>query len=197
MLDSCPNHRRWEHPPADEDDFRSVVSDLAAGDVIAVDPVEPCANSVEAADAAAGVTDAGATDVCVTDVSAVGGPVSDHVGPVDFLAPRPPQTSTIPVEDERFNQLDEIQTQDESLTQSVLNGLSGVVNDACESAFDALYPATDPVSGSSSGEGSFLRPQDVSLSGLSAPRKREVSELLSSDDSRSRKSAPFAFAIWC
>ena len=94
--DSCPNHRRWEHLPPDEDDFQSVVSDLDAGDVIAVDPVEPCANSADAADAAAGVTDAvaadaGATDACVTDVSAAGGPVSDHVGPVDFLAPRPPQ----------------------------------------------------------------------------------------------------------
>ena len=128
--------------------------------------------------------DAGATVACATDVSAVGGTVSDCVGPIDFLAPRPPRTST--VDDEIFNQLDEIQTQEESLSQSVLDGLSGVANNACESAFDALSPATVPVSDSSSGEGSFVRPQDVSMSGPSAARKREVSELLSSDDSRSR-----------
>ena len=85
-----------------------------------------------------------------------------------------------------MNQLDEIQTQEESLSQSVLDGLSGVVNNVCESAFVAPSPATDPVSDSFSGEGSFVRPQDVSMSGPSAARKREVSELLSSDESRSR-----------
>ncbi len=187
--DSCPNRRRWERPPADEDDFRSVVSDLDAGEVIAVDPVEPSANSAEAADPAAGVADAGAADAgatvaCATDVSAAGGTVPDRFGPIDFLAPRPSRTSM--VDDERFNQLDEIQTQEESLSQSVLDGLSGVVNNACESAFDAPSPASVPVSDSSSGEGSFVRPQDVSMSGPSAARKREASELLSSDDSRSR-----------
>ena len=108
------------------------------------------------------------------------------MGPVDFLALRPPQMSAVPVDDERFNQLDEIQSQEESPRQSVLVGLSGIVNDACESAVDALHPATDPASGSSSGEGSFVRLQDFSMSELSAARKCEVSELFSSDESCSR-----------
>ena len=185
--DSSPNRRRWERLPADEDDFRSVTFDLDAGDVTTVDPVELSANSADAAvAAAAGATDAGTTDAGVAGVSDAGGPVSNHVGPVDFLAPRPPQTSAVPVDDETFNQLDEIQSQEESPSQSVLVGLSGIVNDACESAVDALHPATDPASGSSSGEDSFVRPQDVSMSELSAARKCEVSELFSSDESRSR-----------
>ena len=118
--DSCPNRHRWERPPADEDDFRLVTSDLDAGDVTTVDPVELSANSADAAVAAAagvtdaGVTDAGATDAGVADVSAAGSPVSNHVGPIDFLVPRPPQTSANSVDDERFNQLDEIQRQEES-----------------------------------------------------------------------------------
>ena len=79
--DSCPNRRRWERPPADDDDFRSVTSDLDAGDVISVDPVELSANSADASVAAAadvtdaGATDAGTTDAGVTVVSAVGGQI--------------------------------------------------------------------------------------------------------------------------
>ena len=77
---------------------------------------------------------------------------------IDFLALRPPLTSTVSQpgtapDDERFNQLNEIQMQEESLSQSVLDGLSGVVNEACEPAIDALESAGDSVS-------------DVSLSGV-------------------------------
>lgn len=84
--DSCPNRRRWEHVPADEDDFRSVVSDLGTGDDVTADPVESSANSAEVDVASA---------ACTTDVSATESSASNRVASFNFLAPRPPQTSAV------------------------------------------------------------------------------------------------------
>ena len=96
-----------------------------------------------------------------------------------------PQVSASPV-DERLNQLDELQSQDESSSPSVLAGLSGVVNEACESAFGALDASAN--STGSSAEDLFLRPHDVSMSESSSARKRELSETLSSDEARRSRS---------
>ena len=154
--DSCPNRRRWERATADEDDFCSVASDLGVATDVAGDPAESTTDSAEAAGPAFAAGLAAAAGV--TRNSAAGGPASSGVVLIDFLALRPPLTSTVSQpgtapDDERFNQLNEIQMQEESLSQSVLDGLSGVVNEACEPAIDALESAGDSVS-------------DVSLSGV-------------------------------
>ena len=58
-LGSCPNCCHWEHVPAEEDDFRSVASDLGAGDEVSADPVGSTANSAEVTRASvSGATDA-------------------------------------------------------------------------------------------------------------------------------------------
>ena len=135
-----------------------------------------------AADPAANVPTTAATVPAADDPPASS--ASDGVTLFNFLAPRPPQapaasqTST-PVVDERFNQLDELQSQVESPSQSVL---SAVVNEACES----VIGVTDsPVSGCSSSVNSG-QPQDCDMLEASLARKRGVSEYLSSDDSRDR-----------
>ena len=140
MSGSCPNRRRWEHAPAEEDDFRSVASDLGAGDDVTADPVRPTASSAEVVGTSvSGAADAGAADGSTPDC-----PASDP--PLD---PAVSQPSTAPEDDERLNQLDEIQTPVDPLSQSVLDGLSGTVNDACESAIGALGSAGGSVSGGS------------------------------------------------
>ena len=107
------------------------------------------------------------------------------------MAPHPAQTSSVvsqpsaPLEDDRLNQLNELQTQDEFSSPSVLVGLSGVVNDACELAIGVL-DATDSASSSSCGD-SFVWLQDVCMPLLLVVHKRDFYEVLSSDDS-SRKS---------
>ena len=171
--DACPNRRRWERPAPDDDDFRSVASDVDAASVAGDDV---------AADPAANVPTTAATVPAADDPPA--GSASDGVALFNFLALRPPQapaasqTST-PVVDERLNQLDELQSQVESPSQSVL---SGIVNEACES----VIGVTDsPVSGCSSSANS-VQPQDCDMSEASLARKRGVSEYLSSDDSRDR-----------
>ena len=186
-LDVCPNRRHWERAAPDDDDFCSVASDVddvsVAGDDAAADPPA----NVPTADA--------------TGVPAADGPspssTSDGVGPLNFLVPLPPQVpaasqASNPVVDDMFNQLDELQSQDESLCQSVL---SSVVNDTCESAIGMLGVTASPVSGSSSSVNSGVQPQDCDMSEASLARKRGVSEYLSPDDShdrsqsRSRKSS--------
>ena len=177
--DSCPNRRRWENVRTGDDDIQSVASGLGAGNDGGADPVESSADGVEASNvSAAGV----ASD----------GSASNPVPSFNFLAPRPPEVSSVspqvsasPV-DERLNQLDELQSQDESSSPSVLAGLSGVVNEACESAFGALDASAN--STGSSAEDSFLRPHDVSMSESSSARKHELSETLSSDDARRSRS---------
>ena len=135
-MDACPNRRRWERPAPDDDDFRSVASDVdavsVAGDDVAADPAANVPTTVASVPAADGPP-AGST--------------SEGVAPFNFLAPRPPQApaalqTATPVVDERFNQLDNLQSQDESPSQSVL---SGVVNEACES----VTGTDSPVSGMS------------------------------------------------
>ena len=168
--DTCPNHRGWECTAADDDDFRSVVSDLSVADDVAADPVEASANSAEAA----GTPAAGSTEVSAADGAAANSVPSC---PPQMSVSQSSATSGI---DDRFNQLDEIQT------QSVLNGLSDVVDNICESAISALNSAVGSVSESSSCEDPFVKPQDVSMSEPSVTWKREVSEVLSSDESRER-----------
>lgn len=99
---------------------------------------------------------------------------SNRVASFNFLAPRPPQTSVVsqsstsPDDDERLNQLNESQTQEKSPSPSVLDGLSDVVNDACESAIVRWI--------------SLLILLVVLLVRVPEPpvaRKRELSELLS------------------
>ena len=82
------------------------------------------------------------------------------------------RVSASPV-DERLNQLDELQSQDESSSPSVVAWLSGVVNEACESAIGALDASINSTSGSSA-EDSFLQPRDVSMSEPSSAWKREL-----------------------
>lgn len=86
-------------------------------------------------------------------------------------------------DDERLNQLNELQTQHESSSPSVLVGLSGVVNAACESVIGALGAAANSASGSSA-EDSFLRAHDVIMLEPLVMWERELSETLFSDDSR-------------
>ena len=183
---SCPNRRRWENTHADEDDFRSVASDLAAGDDVSACPTDSNANSAEAASASAfGTTDAPAAGGSTPYVTASDPPLASAVS----------QPSSAPDDDERLNQLDEIQTPVDSSSQSMLDGLSGAVHDACESVTGALEPT-----GGSDGPSSeflFVKPQDVDMSQSSLSQKRGTSELLSSDDShrsrsRNRKSSRVA-----
>ena len=96
-----------------------------------------------------------------------------------FLAPRSFQISadaqsTTPRDDVRLNQLDELETQDESLCPSVLAGLSGTVNNDCYSAIRNL-DATVISDSISSDDASFVHPQDVSMTRPSAARKRDLS----------------------
>ena len=196
-LDSCPNRRRWERALADEADLRSVASDFGAAVDVTGDPAETSTISAETADPASAASPAAAAGV--TGNSVPGGPASNGVVLFDFLAPRSlptptvPQPGTAPDVDERLNQLDEIQTQDESPSPSVLSGLSSVVNEACESAIDALESAGGSVSDASLSGDSFVKPRDVCMSEPSPSMKRSTTELLSSDEShrsrsRSRKS---------
>ena len=201
---ACPNSRRWEHRRADEDDFHSVASDLGTAADVTV-PAESSNSNAETADpapvfgpasAAEPGPTAGPAAAAAGPAAAVGSTDGSVRGPVpqfDFLAPRPPlPTVSRPataLDDERFNQLDEVQTQEDSPSQSVLDGLSGVVNEVCESAIDALESA-----GSSESDGTFAKPQDVSMSEPLLSQKRSMAELLSSDESprsrsRNRKSS--------
>ena len=200
--DSCPKRRRWEHV-SEEDDSRSVASDLGTAADVAGDPVGSSTNRAEAAGpaSATGPVSAAGPDTAAgpaaaadaTGNSAANGPASDDVVLFNFLAPRPAPSPAVSRavhdDDERLNQLDEIQTQDESPSQSVLDGLSGVVNEVCESAIDASESA-----GGSQSDGAFVNPQDVCMSVPSLSQKRGTSELLSSDEShrsrsRNRKSS--------
>ena len=140
--DACPNRRCWERAALDDDDFRSIASDVDAVSVTGDDA---------AADPSANVPTADATSVSGADGPSAGS-TSDSVAPFNFLAPPPPQVpaasqASNPVVDERFNQLNEFQSQDESLSQSML---SSVVNDACECTIGMLGVTASPVSGSSS-----------------------------------------------
>ena len=173
--DACPNRRGWEHRAADDDDFRSVASDLGAADDIA-DPAETSTNSTVAAGAPA----AGSSGASAADGVAVGSaPACVSQTSVSL----PPAASD---SDDRLNQLDELQTQVGSLSQSVLVGLSDVVDKVCESATNVLNSAVGSASESSSSEDPFVRPQDVNMSVASGARKREVSEVFSSDELRDR-----------
>ena len=175
--DSYPNRRRWENAHADEDDFQSVASDLGAGDDVSARPSDSNANSAEAASASASGT---------TDAPAAGGSTPGVTASDPPLASAAPQPSSAPDDDERLNQLDEIQTPVDSSSQSMLDGLSGAVHDACESATGALKST-----GGSDGPSSdfpFAKPQDVDMSQSSLSQKRGTSELLSSDDSRRSRS---------
>ena len=135
-----------------------------------------------------------------TDGSVAGGSVSNCVAQFDVLAPHPPLASTVsrpvtaPEDDDRFNQLNKIQTWEDSPSQSLLDSLSGVVNEACESAIDALESAGGSASDSSLSGGSFVKPRDVCMSEPSLSQKHGIAELLSSDEShrsrsRNRKSS--------
>ena len=174
---SCPNRRRWEHAPADDDDFRSVASDLGAGDDVTTDSVTPTETGAE-------VT--GASVSGASDTGAANGPTPDCVvsdPPVDPVVSQPPTALEV---DERLNQLDELQTQVDSSSQSMLIGLSGA----------GASGSVDSVSDVSPNEFSFAKP-DVPMSEPSLSQKRGTSELLSSDEShrsrsRNRKSSRVA-----
>ena len=193
--DSCPSRRGWERAPLDVDDFQSVDSDDGTGGVVVGGAVGADLNSALGDEAGAHLdsasgNDAG-TDVSVSDAAGSTG-ISDADGhavfgiiPVDFLAPCPPLSPlpSAPLDDERFNQLDEYQTQSDSLgSQSALVVLTDVVDNACgacESSDCAAISAT-------SSERSDVQPRDATMAEPSAARKRDASELVSSDDSRSR-----------
>ena len=100
------------------------------------------------------------------------------------------QSSQPTLDNQRFNQIDELQTQisssgfqsqvDSVESQSVLADLTGVVNDACEAVFRA--PAAPVFSVPSSNDDS-LASQDCTMADPPSARKRVLSSL---PDSRSR-----------
>ena len=208
--DSCPNRRRWERVALDDDDFQSVTSEVDAGDVIASDVGGVAAevnvvdtNTADPSLAVASAADGSAAAVTAADVSAVGSSAADpaprgRARHFDFLSPRPLPASdaSLPssLPDERLNQLDELQTQsDGSPSQSALVGLSGIVNEACVTV---LQSSSSPVAASSSGASCSVQPQDSVMAEPSFARKRDASDLSSSDGSfrskpksRSRKAS--------
>ena len=150
-------------PPRVDDDAQSVVSN--------VEPVPA------AADAVATVTPDAATVNAAESNKAT--PLVLH--PFNFLQP--------PLDDQRFNQLDELQSQsepsqsqqdsaDNPQSQSVLANVSNVVDDVCE----AMFRVPDVPATSSSSAGSPPS-QDSDMADPSAARKRDLSPSL---DSRPR-----------
>ena len=135
--DSCPNHRGWERVPRDDDDFQSVTSEVGAD--VARDDVDA---DVEAS-AAQGNVD-------VTDP-----PTDGMNSPAVLPVPEPPQAPGDPLscslEDERFNQLDELHSSpdgsfDAPESQSVLPCLTQIVQEACEFTVSPDSPVvTSPV----------------------------------------------------
>ena len=161
--DSCPNSRGWERAPRVDDDAQSVVSN--------VEPVPAAANAV-----ATVTPDAATVDVAESNKAT---PLVLH--PFNFLQP--------PLDDQRFNQLDELQSQsepsqsqqdsaDNPQSQSVLANVSNVVDDVCE----AMFRVPDVPATSSSSAGSPPS-QDSDMADPSAARKRDLSPSL---DSRPR-----------
>ena len=161
--DSCPNRRGWEHLPAADNDLRSTTSDLDASRANNDHVCDGDAGPVPSSASGAGVADASSAESAGDH--AVDEPNSHSVHLFYFLASRSSQMSadaqsTAPLDDVRFNQLDELQTQDESPSPSVLAGLSGTVNDARDSAIRNL-DATVISDSISSDDASFVHPQDV------------------------------------
>ncbi len=167
--DSCPNRRRWEHTVRDADDLQSVTSEVGAGapDVVAQSAVDPASGSEDPA-----------TNTLVADLTAAA---------VSALAESQPSQLPVSLDDSRFNQLDELQSQDPASSaqsqddgtpqsQSVLAGLSDVVNDACEAIFRVPAVPASP--------GTPL--SDSAMADPSAARKRDLSSDSSSHRSRSR-----------
>ena len=175
--DACPNRCRWERPAPDDDDFRSVASDVDAVSVQGMTLLRIQKQMFPLL-----------FPLFRLLMVLLLAPLLTVWLPSTFWLLAPPQapaasqTST-PVVDEQFNQLDKLRSQDESPSQSVL---SGVVNEACEFVIGMLGVTDSPVSGSSSSVNSGVQPQDCDMSEASLAWKRDVSEYLSSDDSRDR-----------
>lgn len=201
--DSCPNRCRWEQVVLDADDFQTVTSDVDVGNVVANDlggvateVNDVVTNVADPSPADVSAADGSAADVTAADDSAAGTSsanpaVRSRARLFDFLSPRPLQTSdashlaSLPV-DERFNQVNELQSQsDGSPSQSVLVGLSGVVNEACETVLQTSHSL---VAVSSSGESCSVQSQDSVMVEPSSARKRVASDLSSSDGSSRSKS---------
>ena len=196
--DSCPNRRRWERVALDDDDFQSVTSEVDAGDVTTSDVGGVTAevnvvdmNTADPSLAVASAADGSAADVtAAADVSAVGSSAADPASRggarhFDFLSPRPLLTSDTshpsPLPDERLNQLDELQSQsDGSPSQLAFVGLSAIVNEACVTV---LQSSGSPVAASSSDASCSVQSEDSVMVEPSSTRKRDASDLSSSDGS--------------
>ena len=174
--DSCPNRRGWERVPRDDDDFQSVTSEVGAD--VAHDDVDEAAE----ASVAQGIVDAAGS-------STVG--LEPSVAPGDSLS--------VSLDDERFNQLDDLHSSpdDAPESQSVLAGMTQIVQDACEVTESSHSPAvTSPAE-------QFKTP-DICMAVSSAARKRVADEIVSSDESRRDRSrsrkvlwSGFACSSWC
>ena len=125
--DSCPNRRGWEQTRRDEDDFQSVASEVADGAADETDP-DVMASVVPG-------TDGGATG------SSADGANSSAVDPVSLVLD-PSQTPgdsalASALDDDRFSQLDDLQCYPDGSSgapdnQSVLSGLTQIVQEACD-----------------------------------------------------------------
>ena len=166
--DSCPNRRGWERVPHDDDDFQSVTSEVGAD--VARDDIN--------ADAEAS-TAQGNVDVAEP-------PTGGTNSPAGLPVPEPPQVPgdslSCSLDDERFNQLDDLHSSpdgsfDTPESQSVLAGLTQIVQEACEVTVSSDSPVvTSPVE-------EFKTP-DICMAESSAARKRAGDEIVSSDESR-------------
>ena len=171
--DSCPNRRGWERAPRDEDDFQSVASDV--GDM------EPDVGTAGVAEPDVGAAGDVEPDVGASAIRVADGDVgsSEHVADsvVNPVVVNSQSASTpSPPVDEKFNQLDEYQSQSDASqgqfvvpqSQSVLAGLTQVVRETCE----ALVSEGSVSAPSSVGSAPT---HDVSMAEPSVARKRDAS----------------------
>lgn len=91
--------------------------------------------------------------------------------------------------DERLNELNELQSQsDGSQSQSVLCGLSQVVDDACGAVIEVVASSNNSFAGVSSSGESSIQPHDSCMAEPWSAQKRVASDISPSDGSSRARS---------